>query len=173
MIGRKKLTHLLLRLVLQFKEITLAYEILSDEEKKRSYDRYGEEYLKQGGGAGGPGPADSLFSHLFGMGGGGQRQRKGEDLVFPLKVTLEDLYNGKTTKVALKKKVICSECNGCETYCVSPKIFSSDFSFLSRRKGTAVPNALRSCEVCDGRGIKVTFRQLGPGMVQQIQSRYA
>jgi DnaJ family protein A protein 2 len=134
----------------KFKEITLAYEILSDEEKKRSYDRYGEEYLKQGGGAGGPGPADSLFSHLFGMGGGGQRQRKGEDLVFPLKVTLEDLYNGKTTKVALKKKVICSECNG---------------------KGTAVPNALRSCEVCDGRGIKVTFRQLGPGMVQQIQSR--
>jgi len=36
-----------------------------------------------------------------------------------------------------------------------------------------VPNALRTCESCDGRGIKLTLRQLGPGMVQQIQSRYA
>jgi DnaJ family protein A protein 2 len=97
----------------QFKEISLAYEVLSDEEKKTAYDRHGEEYLKQGGGAGrgGGGPSD-LFSHLFGMGGGHARQRKGEDLVFPLKVTLEDLYNGKTTKVALKKKVICDDCNG-------------------------------------------------------------
>ena len=40
------------------------------------------------------------------------------------------------------------------------------------RKGTPVPNALRTCESCDGRGIKLTLRQLGPGMVQQIQSRY-
>lgn len=132
----------------KFKEISLAYEILSDEEKKRAYDRHGEEYLKQGGPSN-AGPSD-LFSHLFGMGGGRARQRKGEDLVFPLKVTLEDLYNGKTTKVALKKKVICDDCNG---------------------KGTPVPNALRTCESCDGRGIKLTLRQLGPGMVQQIQSR--
>ena len=94
----------------QFKEISLAYEILSDEEKKMAYDRHGEEFLKQGGGPGHAGAGD-LFSHLFNM-GSHSRQRKGEDLVFPLKVTLEDLYNGKTTKVALKKKVICDECNG-------------------------------------------------------------
>ena len=110
----------------QFKEISLAYEILSDEEKKRTYDRHGEEYLKQGGPSH-AGPSD-LFSHLFGMGGGRARQRKGEDLVFPLKVTLEDLYNGKTTKVALKKKVICDECSG---YCSFPPSFTF-FIFIKK-----------------------------------------
>jgi len=82
---------------------------LSDEEKKKTYDRFGEQFLKQGGSSQGPqGPGD-LFAHLFGMHSRGPR---GEDVVFPLKVTLEDLYNGKTAKVALKKKVICDECSG-------------------------------------------------------------
>jgi DnaJ family protein A protein 2 len=131
----------------KFKEISTAYEILSDPEKKKVYDKYGEEGIKNGGG---PRGAEDLFSSLFGMGGRSSGPRKGEDLVFPLKVTLEDLYNGKTSKVALKKKVLCEDCKG---------------------KGTSKPNALKNCTVCEGRGIKVTFRQLGPGMVQQIQSR--
>jgi len=94
-----------------------------------------------------------LFSQLFGGGGasffGGGRPtgpRKGKDLVHRVTVSLEDLYKGKTTKLALTKHVICSKCNG---------------------KG-GKPGAVKSCGGCNGRGIKVTLRQMGP-MLQQIQ----
>jgi DnaJ family protein A protein 2 len=95
-----------------------------------------------------------LFSQLFGGGGGsffgggrpGGGPRKGKDLVHRVTVTLEDLYKGKTTKLALTKHVICSKCNG--------------------KGGKA--GAVKSCGGCNGRGIKVTLRQMGP-MLQQIQ----
>ena len=63
-----------------------------------------------------------LFGGLFGgmggpfgfggMGGGRHRRRKGEDTYHPLSVTLEDLYNGKTSKLQLSKQVICPKCKG-------------------------------------------------------------
>lgn len=78
----------------QFKEISFAYEVLTNPEKKELYDRYGEQGLREGGG-GGPG-MDDIFSHIFGgglfgfMGGQGSRsrnggRRRGEDMVHPLK----------------------------------------------------------------------------------------
>jgi DnaJ family protein A protein 2 len=57
-----------------------------------------------------------LFGGLFGMSGfsGGRRhsRRKGEDTFHPLRVSLEDLYNGKTSKLQLRKTVICKKCKG-------------------------------------------------------------
>ena len=53
-----------------------------------------------------------------GGGGGRRRQRRGEDLVHPLEVTLEDLYNGKATKLALRKNVICTVCAGYVPRCI-------------------------------------------------------
>jgi DnaJ family protein A protein 2 len=94
----------------KFKEIAKAYETLGDAEKRESYDRYGEEGAN--GGGGGPADAADLFNMMFGGGGGmrGQQQqrgpRKGEDTVHPLKVTLEDCYNGKTAKIAVNKTVL-------------------------------------------------------------------
>ena len=95
-----------------------------------------------------------LFSQLFGGGGffgGGpgrsQGIRKTKDLVHRVQVSLEDLYKGKTTKLALTRNALCSKCNG---------------------KG-GKEGAVRSCNSCSGRGIKVTLRQMGP-MIQQIQS---
>jgi len=81
----------------KFKEIQKAYEILSDKEKRQLYDQYGEEAATQGGG--GPSMASDIFD-LFGMrsGGGSRGPRKGEDTVFPLRVELDDLYNGATKK---------------------------------------------------------------------------
>uniref|UniRef100_A0A674MNN2 DnaJ heat shock protein family (Hsp40) member A2a n=1 Tax=Takifugu rubripes TaxID=31033 RepID=A0A674MNN2_TAKRU len=78
----------------KFKEISFAYEVLSNPEKKELYDRYGEQGLREGGGCG-PG-MDDIFSHIFGgglfgfMGGHGSRsrnggRRRGEDMVHPLK----------------------------------------------------------------------------------------
>ncbi|KAK1692921.1 hypothetical protein QYE76_009618 [Lolium multiflorum] len=42
----------------------------------------------------------------------GRRQRMGEDVVYPLKVTLEELYNGTSKKLSLSRNVLCSKCNG-------------------------------------------------------------
>ncbi|KAI9303045.1 hypothetical protein BJ944DRAFT_184018 [Cunninghamella echinulata] len=139
----------------KFKEISHAYEILSDSEKRQMYDQYGEEGLNGQGGMGGM-DAEDLFSHLFGgglFGGGGggrsrgpQGPRRGKDMVHHLKVSLEDLYKGKTTKLALQKHVLCGKCNG---------------------KG-GKEGAVRTCNGCGGAGVRVTIRQMGP-MMQQFQ----
>ncbi|KAI8388388.1 uncharacterized protein BYT42DRAFT_559912 [Radiomyces spectabilis] len=147
----------------RFKEISHAYEILSDPEKRERYDRFGEEGPGGGGGFGGAGmSADDLFANLFGggfdFGGGGfagagfgggmpNRPRRGESMKYPLSVNLEDLYNGKRTKLALEKNVICSNCSG---------------------KGGKT-GAVKKCATCKGRGFQVAMRQIGMGMIQQMQ----
>ncbi|OAX79040.1 hypothetical protein ACJ72_06642, partial [Emergomyces africanus] len=99
----------------KFKDLSHAYEILSDPQKRQIYDQYGEEGLEQGG-AGGGMQAEDLFAQFFGgsafggMFGGGMRDtgpKKARTIVHPLKVTLEDIYRGKISKLALKKSVIC------------------------------------------------------------------
>ncbi|KAL1923576.1 uncharacterized protein VTP21DRAFT_8556 [Calcarisporiella thermophila] len=137
----------------KFKEISHAYEILSDERKRQIYDQYGESGLQGDGMGGGVSPED-LFSQLFGgfggFGGAGRRgpsgPQRGKDMAHALKVSLEDLYKGKTSKLALQKHVICSKCDG---------------------KG-GKEGAVQTCGGCQGRGVKITLRQMGP-LVQQIQ----
>ncbi|TFK26374.1 DnaJ-domain-containing protein [Coprinopsis marcescibilis] len=139
-----------------FKEVTHAYEVLSDSQKRSLYDARGEAGLSEQGGMGGMDPQD-LFSQLFGGGGGffggpggrGQQggPRKTKDLVHRVGVTLEDLYKGKVTKLALTRNVICVKCKG---------------------KG-GKDGAVKTCNNCSGRGVKITLRQMGP-MIQQIQS---
>jgi DnaJ family protein A protein 2 len=136
-----------------FKEVTHAYEVLSDSQKRSIYDTRGEAGLSESGGMGGMDPQD-LFSQLFGGGGffggaGGSRSqgpRKSKDLIHRVNVSLEDLYKGKTTKLALTRNVICPKCDG---------------------KG-GKEGAVRPCGSCQGRGVRVTLRQMGP-MIQQLQ----
>eukprot|EP01006_Ploeotia_vitrea_P041543 TRINITY_DN66546_c11_g7_i2.p2 TRINITY_DN66546_c11_g7~~TRINITY_DN66546_c11_g7_i2.p2 ORF type:complete len:419 (+),score=266.62 TRINITY_DN66546_c11_g7_i2:295-1551(+) len=133
-----------------FKAINEAYKVLGDDDKRELYDKYGEEGVKNGGGPG-MGHADifDLFTGGRGRGrGGGSRQRRGEDVVFPLKVTLDDLYKGCMKKLRLTKNVICTGCNG--------------------KGGKA--DAVQMCKSCKGQGVKVMIRQLGPGMIQQMQT---
>ena len=138
-----------------FKKIQLAYEVLSDEEKKDIYDKYGADGLKdhaQGGGGGGP---EDLFSAFFGGGGGGGRRRgsqrtgpqKGDDIRHPLKVTLAQLYNGRTCKIAITRDRI--------TYA----------------EGMTRENAVKACAECRGHGVVMQVRQIGPGMIQQMQAK--
>lgn len=99
----------------KFKEISAAYEILSDPEKRQKYDKYGLEGVSDDSGRGGGGGED-LFSMFFGGGRGRREQgpRRSEDVNHPLKVSLEDLYNGKTVKLAVNRQVIVGESSMCK-----------------------------------------------------------
>lgn len=71
----------------QFKEIAAAYEILCDEKKRKQYDEYGEEGLKEGGGDM-HNPMD-IFDMFFGDGSGRRRgEKRTKDMVHPLKVSI-------------------------------------------------------------------------------------
>eukprot|EP01117_Protostelium_nocturnum_P020610 TRINITY_DN936_c0_g1_i1.p1 TRINITY_DN936_c0_g1~~TRINITY_DN936_c0_g1_i1.p1 ORF type:complete len:373 (-),score=139.81 TRINITY_DN936_c0_g1_i1:46-1164(-) len=135
-------------------EITDAYEALSDEDKRRTYDQYGEEGLNQQQGQRG-GNGGSPFDWLFNQGFGGQQrqqrreQAKGPNIVIPLELSLSDLYNGRTLSVGYKKQVLCPKC-----------------------RGTGAKNAddVVTCQECKGSGTKIVTQQLGPGFVTQTQT---
>lgn len=96
----------------KFKEIAAAYEILSDPEKRKAYDQYGLEGIDDDG-AGARG--EDLFSMFFGgsRGRASRGPRKGPSVNHPIKVSLEDLYTGKTVKLAVNRKVIVGEAQEC------------------------------------------------------------
>ncbi|KAL8802227.1 MAG: hypothetical protein Q9182_003947 [Xanthomendoza sp. 2 TL-2023] len=141
----------------KFKEISHAYEALSDPQKRQLYDQYGEEGLEQGGGGGGM-AAEDLFAQFFGGGGGafggmfggGMRDtgpKKARTIHHVHKVSLEDVYKGKVSKLALQKSVICPNCDG--------------------RGGKE--GAVKTCSGCNGVGMKTMMRQMGP-MIQRFQT---
>merc|ERR1712232_1375691 len=97
-----------------FKEINAAHEILSDPKKRKIYDQHGLEGIEQDGGV--PSGGDDLFSMFFGGGRGrSSGPKRGPSVNHPLKVGLEDIYNGKTVKLAISRKVIVGDSSECYT----------------------------------------------------------
>jgi molecular chaperone DnaJ len=137
----------------KFKEAAEAYEILSDNDKKAQYDRYGHAGVSnngRGGGFGGGGMnmedifsqfgdvfGDDLFGSFFGGGGqrrsGGQRNRgvRGSNLRIKLKLTYEEIAKGVTKNIKVKKYIACNTCGG---------------------SGAKDKNSIQTCTTCGGSG---------------------
>ncbi|XP_044127756.1 dnaJ homolog subfamily A member 1-like [Bufo gargarizans] len=132
----------------KFKQISKAYEILSDSRQRDLYDRGGESALRDGGGREHHGSPMDIFSVFF---GGSRSQprgdRKGKTVTHHLPVSLEDLYNGATRKLSLQKNVVCPKCKGC-----------------GARHGAAI-----QCSKCGGSGIERHILAQMPGLVHSLQ----
>jgi DnaJ family protein A protein 2 len=141
----------------KFKEISEAYQILSDPEKRKMYDQLGMDGVNGSGMQFNP---NDLFENLFGgMGGfpfaemfgqssgGRTREKVAEPVMIKKKVSLEEIYLGKEIEVEYPQTSHCSECNG-----------SGSKSGISSK-----------CDICNGSGIRNVIQQIGPGMIQQFQ----
>ncbi|MEK7188213.1 MAG: J domain-containing protein [Patescibacteria group bacterium] len=138
----------------KFKEINEAYQILSDEKKRRNYDRFGtaEPFPGGGGGHGGGNPF-SGGAHGFGfedMGDLGdlgdifetmfedlgihtkrRTYRRGSDLEYPIEISLEESFRGAVKNLEYETAIRCAECQG---------------------QGADVAAGFKKCERCDGKG---------------------
>jgi molecular chaperone DnaJ len=135
----------------KFKDISEAYDVLKDEQKRAAYDRFGKAAFENGGmggggghpGAGGfdfSGSFSDIFEDLFGGMGGGGGQRgagassaaRGNDMRYNLDISLEEAYNGVTKKIQITTSGACDDCTG-----------------TGAKKGTKA----ETCGACEGRGV--------------------
>ncbi|XP_021737105.1 chaperone protein dnaJ A7A, chloroplastic-like isoform X1 [Chenopodium quinoa] len=144
----------------KFKDISNAYEVLSDDEKRSIYDRYGEAGLK--GAASGPGdfsnPFD-LFESIFdlggmgmgGMGGRGARNRatEGEDQVYNLVLKFKEAIFGIEKDIDISRLETCGTCNG------------------SGAKPGTQPT---KCSTCGGQGQVISAARTPLGVFQQVST---
>ncbi|AET39369.1 Xdj1p Ecym_4306 [Eremothecium cymbalariae DBVPG len=145
----------------KFKEISAAYDILSDEQKRSEYDHYGrfdegsfpfgdfdDDYKR--------GNEDFMNFFRYGAGRYGQYEdaeqktsQKTKDFVVPLKLSTKQLYLGKTFQFKLKRNVLCSKCEGLG---------------LRKRAAHCMP---MKCGICDGRGFKERVSRISPGFISR------
>lgn len=148
----------------KFKEAAEAYDVLSNPEKRSSYDRFGHDGPQMGGGFGGFSGGMSMedifsqFGDIFGghfgsfggFGGGSAqpRQRRGGDLRVTVKLTLKEIAEGVEKKIKVNKQNPCSKCNG---------------------TGAQDPSSVKTCPTCNGQGYVVHQQQSFLGTIQTQQ----
>jgi molecular chaperone DnaJ len=138
----------------KFKEVAEAYEVLSDEQKRARYDRFGHQSsggMGGGEGAEGFGGFGDIFDIFFnGAGGGGGRSRtgpqRGSDLRYDLDVTLEEAYHGVEKTLRFPREENCETCSG---------------------SGAAPGTNPETCTACNGAG---QVRQVNNTILGQIQT---
>lgn len=151
----------------QFKEAAEAYEILSDEQKRAKYDRYGHEAPGGFGGHAGGFSMDDIFSQfgdIFGGHFGGQsgpRVNRGSELRIKVKLTLSEIAKGVEKKIKVKKYLSCTHCNGtgadngtaydtCST-CRGSGVVSRVMNTIFGQMQTQT-----TCPTCNGQGKTIT-----------------
>ena len=108
----------------KFKELSEAYEVLSDDNKRQTYNQFGHEGMDSrfggGGGAGGfsgGGGFNDIFGDVFGdiFGGGGSggrsQSRRGSDLEYQIELSLEEAVSGKKVKMKIPTSINCVDCD--------------------------------------------------------------
>ncbi len=107
-----------------FKDISEAYDVLKDDQKRAAYDRFGHAAFENGGRGGAAGAGDfgfaagfaDIFDEMFGEFMGGRRGQgantRGNDLRYNLEITLEDAFKGKQTNVRVPTLAPCEACGG-------------------------------------------------------------
>ena len=152
----------------KFKEISHAYEILSDSSKRVQYDQYGEAAFQGGGGFGGfnfHDPSDifrevfggafgNIFGNMFDFGGGGRRgPRKGRDLQYSLKLDFIEAAEGVTKQIKIKKHETCSTCRGTGAKPGTSKATCSRCGGTGQvRQSGGFFSIARTCDTCGGAG---------------------
>jgi molecular chaperone DnaJ len=153
-----------------FKEVAEAYAVLSDDQKRANYDRFGHEGLR---GMGDPGFTDinDIFSHFsdifqgFGFGDifgerSSRRSNRGADIEVRLKLTLAEVATGVTKKIKLRKRKPCDSCGGNGSAAGSRRITcsvcggSGQVRQVSRSVFGQFVN-IAACRNCDGKGTVV------------------
>ena len=129
----------------EFQNIQLAYDTLSDENKRKVYDEYGEEGLKEG--MTGEEPTD-IFD-LFTRGGKKNVKRKTKSVLQAMEVSLEDIFMGKEKYLEIKRYRICKKCKG---------------------NGSKDPNANTKCPGCNGKRVKLVVQRMGNTILQSQQT---
>jgi molecular chaperone DnaJ len=150
----------------RFKEISEAYEVLKDEQKRAAYDQFGHAAFEGVTGAGGRGNFDfgsfaDVFDDLFGdfMGGGRRRgsQSRGADLRYNLEITLEEAFAGKQAQIRIPTTVRCEVCNATgSTQGGPPGVCSSCRGAGRVRAQQGFFTIERTCPTCSGTGRVIT-----------------
>ena len=147
----------------RFKEVTEAYEVLSDPQKRAQYDQFGHAGLGGGGGfySGGFGagsPFGDIFSDIFGdiFGGGGRqrgRGRRGDDLQYTMEIAFEEAAFGVENKIEIPYEKRCDGCGGSGAKPGSePKVCPGCRGAGQVRFQQGVFSMSRTCSHCQGEG---------------------
>ena len=153
----------------KFKEVNQAYEVLSDQEKRKQYDQFGESAFQGGGGSGfndfAQGFQSSNFSDIFedffgGFAKGGKRERshkqQGASLRYNLEISLEDALFGKSEQIEFETFIACDTCKGLgsksnkNTTCTH----CNGSGNIRMQQGFFVVE--QTCQYCNGSGVTIS-----------------
>jgi molecular chaperone DnaJ len=171
----------------RFKEVTEAYEVLGDAEKRRRYDQFGHaglgqagpppggesgpgfggfDFSRMGSGRAGFGDLGDLFSEVFGQPGGtAAGPTRGEDLHYSLDVTFEDAIRGSSTEIGVQKHSRCEACQGSGGRAGAPKDSCPECGGSGRQARRGLRRPAGPCPRCRGNG-KIS-REICPACVGQ------